>query len=71
MTQPRTQIETVQMLAQAKKRTWKRATKDQRREILARYEATQSVRKAFASIKAFKVTDADLQWFGQRVGGGR
>lgn len=80
---PKSQIELAQQLSavhrqkpatacrEAHPRIWRQATKDQRREILAKYQETGSIRKAFASIKAYRVTDADMQWFGVRLGGGR
>lgn len=80
---PKTQIELAQQLSavhrqkpatacrEAHPRIWRQATKDQRREILAKYQETGSIRKAFAAIKAYRVTDADMQWFGVRLGGGR
>lgn len=66
-----TQIETVQTLAKAHPITWRRATKEQRRQIVARFEATNSIRKAFAAIKAYRVELSDLSFNGLRRGGGR
>ena len=53
-------LTTVQLCAQYKPRTWRRATIDQRNQIADRYERTGDLNYAFKGVKFSKVQLSDL-----------
>lgn len=64
----------IQELAAFKKRTWRRATIEQRKEIEKTFDRTGSLKAAFANVHFSKISTSDLTFDtvgGMHVGGRR
>lgn len=64
-------IAKVNEVKKAHPRIWRQATIEQKKMIADTHEKTGSIPKAYKAFRAYKITDADLTFVGQRYGGGR